>query len=68
MARRALREFSSALDAETERGLFAPLRAALEGKTLLLITHRASALELVDRTVELPRHRRGDGARGGPGP
>ena len=48
-----LDEFSSALDTTLEARLFASLRESLRGKTLLLITHRASALELVDRVVEL---------------
>ena len=50
-----LDEPTSALDPATERALLGSLRAALEGKTLILITHRKSALALVDRTVELPR-------------
>ena len=49
-----LDEFSSALDSKLEEQLFESLRAALAGRTLLLITHRASALALVDRVVELP--------------
>jgi ABC-type multidrug transport system fused ATPase/permease subunit len=48
-----LDEFSSALDAELERRLRGTLRTALEGKTLILITHRSSALELVDRVIDL---------------
>ena len=48
-----LDEFSSALDAKTEARLFTSLRDALAGRTLIVITHRASALELVDRVVEL---------------
>ena len=43
---------SVALD-KTEARLFTSLRDALAGRTLIVITHRASALELVDRVVEL---------------
>lgn len=49
-----LDEFSSALDADLEARLFDSLRESLRGKTLLLITHRPSALQLVDRSVDLP--------------
>ena len=48
-----LDEFTSALDAATEAALIPTLRDALAGRTLLLITHRPSALRLVDRVVEL---------------
>ena len=50
-----LDEFSSALDTALEERLFDSLRETLKGRTLLLITHRTSALALVDRVVELPR-------------
>lgn len=50
-----LDEFSSALDSKTEEEVFENVRTALAGRTLLLITHRPSALSLVDRVVELPR-------------
>ena len=46
-----LDEFSSALDATTEARLFESLREELGGRTVLLITHRESALQLVDRVV-----------------
>ena len=49
-----LDEFSSALDAQLEGQLFASLREALVGKTVVLITHRESALQLTDRVVQLP--------------
>jgi ABC-type multidrug transport system fused ATPase/permease subunit len=52
-----LDEFSSALDTATEARLFDSLRAALHGRTLVLITHRPSALTLVDRVVQLPARR-----------
>ena len=48
-----LDEFTSALDAATEEALIPTLRDALAGRTLLLITHRPSALQLVDRVIEL---------------
>lgn len=48
-----LDEFSSALDGEMEASLVDTLKDALAGKTLLLITHRRSALALVDRVIEL---------------
>ena len=48
-----LDEFTSALDAATEEALIPTLRHALAGRTLLLITHRPSALQLVDRVIEL---------------
>ena len=48
-----LDEFSSALDADTEAALLPTLRKALVGRTLILITHRQSTLQLVDRVVEL---------------
>ena len=48
-----LDEFSSALDADTEAALLPTLREALAGRTLILITHRQSTLQLVDRVIEL---------------
>ncbi|MCG6931132.1 MAG: type I secretion system permease/ATPase [Desulfofustis sp.] len=48
-----LDEPSSSMDARTERRLCSQLRTILEGKTLLLITHRASLLALVDRVIVL---------------
>ena len=35
------------------RQLLTTLRAALAGRTIVLITHRRSTLELVDRVLEL---------------
>ena len=49
-----LDEFSSALDPTTEGRLFESLRTVLRNRTLLVITHRESALALVDRVVHLP--------------
>ena len=53
-----LDEPSSALDADTEKEVVGSLRAALAGRTLIVITHRPEALRLADRVVEL-----GDGGR-----
>jgi len=41
------------MDARTERRLCNNLKSILEGKTLLLVTHRASLLTLVDRVIVL---------------
>ncbi len=48
-----LDEPSSALDADTEKEVVGSLRAALAGRTLIVITHRPEALRLADRVVEL---------------
>lgn len=48
-----LDEPSSSMDARTERRLCNNLQTILEGKTLLLVTHRASLLTLVDRVIVL---------------
>jgi len=48
-----LDEPSSSMDARTERRLCNNLKSILEGKTLLLVTHRASLLTLVDRVIVL---------------
>jgi ATP-binding cassette subfamily C protein LapB len=48
-----LDEPSSSMDARTEKRLCNHLRSILEGKTLFLITHRASLLTLVDRVIVL---------------
>ncbi|HEX4823623.1 MAG TPA: ABC transporter ATP-binding protein [Candidatus Polarisedimenticolaceae bacterium] len=47
----------SSLDAETERMVLLGLDRALAGRTLVLITHRASTLRAVDRIVVLERGR-----------
>ena len=46
-----LDEPSNAMDATSEARMKARLAADLRGRTLLLITHRASLLDLVDRVV-----------------
>lgn len=46
-----LDEPTSAMDAQSEAALIARLLPALEGRTLLLISHRPAALRLVDRLV-----------------
>ena len=48
-----LDEPSSSMDARTEKRLCNQLSRILEGKTLLLVTHRASLLTLVDRVIVL---------------
>ena len=45
-----LDEATSALDADTERRLLENLRA-LRGKTVVIVTHRLSALEVCDRQI-----------------
>ena len=46
-----LDESTSALDVATERRVFAGLAAALEGVTMLVISHRPSTLRWVDRVL-----------------
>ena len=46
-----LDEPSSAMDSTTERQLLEKLRTYLSGRTLVLITHRGTLLDLVDRVV-----------------
>lgn len=46
-----LDEPSSAMDSTTERQLLEKLRVYLEGRTLVLITHRGTLLDLVDRVI-----------------
>lgn len=46
-----LDEATSALDAETEQQLLNNLRK-MEGQTVILVTHRPAALEIVDRVVD----------------
>ena len=48
-----LDEPSSSMDARTEKRLCNQLSRILDGKTLLLVTHRASLLTLVDRVIVL---------------
>jgi ATP-binding cassette subfamily C protein LapB len=48
-------EPTSAMDAHTEAGLIQRLQNELEGRTLVLITHRPPLLELVDRIILLDK-------------
>ena len=48
-----LDEFTSALDAATERELLDTLAAILRGRTALIVTHRAEVLSVCNRVVEL---------------
>lgn len=50
-------EPTSAMDSQSEKDLFRRLRDTVQGRTLLLITHRASLLELVSRIIVLDRGR-----------
>lgn len=43
----------SAVDAETEAEILAALRAAMRGRTAILISHRVAALKLADRVLVL---------------
>ena len=44
-------EATSQIDLESERMIHASLRSCIQGRTAILITHRASTLELADRIV-----------------
>ena len=46
-----LDEFTSAIDSESEGKIHTALRQFVKGRTTFLITHRLSALDLVDRIV-----------------
>lgn len=46
-----LDEPTAAMDVQSEAALIARLKPALEGRTLLLVTHRISLLELVNRII-----------------
>ncbi|MGE0180439.1 MAG: ATP-binding cassette domain-containing protein, partial [Sphingomonas sp.] len=50
-------EPSSAMDSQTEAGLIQRLKVELEGRTLILITHRPPLLELVQRIMVIDRKR-----------
>ena len=50
-----LDEPTSAMDPAAERQLLAQLKLATQGKTLVLITHKPSMLELVDKVIVLDR-------------
>lgn len=52
-----LDEPSSAMDSTTERQLLERLRFYLEGRTLILITHRGTLLDLVDRMIAVDQGR-----------
>ncbi len=57
-------EPSSAMDGQSETDLIGRMQPEVEGRTLLLITHRLSLLRLVERVVVLDRGRIvADGAR-----
>ena len=46
-------EFTSALDEETEIKIIKNLKKMFSGKTILIITHRKSTLEICDKIYEL---------------
>ena len=48
-----LDEFSSSLDAETERTLAERLMSAMKGKTMIFITHRDHILSYCDEVLQL---------------
>ncbi len=48
-----LDEPTAGLDAETERAFLATLEQAAEGRSLLLVTHRLSGVERMDRVLRL---------------
>ena len=50
-------EPTSAVDSETEARLMTNLRQEFEGRTLIVITHRPSLLNLVNRVILLSRGR-----------
>lgn len=52
-----LDEPTSSIDTDTENALISKLKAELEGRTLILITHRPSLLALVDRVMLMSRGR-----------
>ena len=59
-----LDEPTSSMDNRTEQRIKDRLQKILEGKSLLLITHRASMLQLVDRIIVLDNgHIVADGSR-----
>lgn len=51
----AFDEPTSMMDSTTEAALIARLRESTHGKTLLVVTHRMSVLELVDRVIVLDK-------------
>jgi ATP-binding cassette subfamily C protein LapB len=50
-------EPTSAMDAQTEAGLLQRLQSELEGRTLVLITHKPPLLALVSRILLVDRGR-----------
>jgi ATP-binding cassette subfamily C protein LapB len=50
-----LDEPSNSMDNKTEARLIRRLRETIEGKTMILITHRSSTLKLVDRVIVLDK-------------
>ncbi|HEY8509938.1 MAG TPA: type I secretion system permease/ATPase, partial [Steroidobacteraceae bacterium] len=52
-----LDEPTSMMDSATEADLIARLREATQGRTLIVVTHRSSVLELVDRVIVLDKGR-----------
>lgn len=52
-----LDEPTSAMDMLSERELIESLRAELNGRTLLLVTHRPQLLSLVDRVIQIEQGR-----------
>jgi ATP-binding cassette subfamily B multidrug efflux pump len=47
----------SALDAKTEAFIFETIQTKFKGKTILLVTHRPSVLEMMDRVIYLEKGR-----------
>ena len=54
-----LDEPTSAMDVQTEAALVARLKPALAGRTVVIVTHRPSLLELVDRVIVIENGRVG---------
>ena len=52
-----LDDIFSALDAATEKKIFDAIKTKFAGKTLLLITHRTTVLEKMDRVIYLKEGR-----------
>lgn len=52
-----LDEFTSSLDSQTEAVLYENLRPLLEGKTVIIVTHRLSTIRAVDRIVVMEEGR-----------
>ena len=52
-----LDEFTSAADNESQAEVYRALKSFKRGRTVLLITHRLSALEIVDRIAVMEQGR-----------